>query len=518
MYKVLFIVMLFTTFASQAQPAAPILHVKTEGTEVSLNWSSTNNAVGYRLFYAAFPFQGEASIGSIDMHSATNFTTTLWQDAAFYVAVQAYDSSQKNSDYSNIGFLQIQDRGAGYRDFWQILSKEINAATFASSDFLYRQLPAVESCFAGSLSDTAKNRALTTLNKIRELHQIPPVIYDHTADLEVQQSALIQRANNFLAHKPNTSALCYSQAGFDGSSSSNLHLGSGNSDPAEDLIGFVDDAFNLSTVAAVGHRRALLNPFLSQTSYGQVLGASAVKVFNFSDSSMSEPTEKPDFVAFPYLRYPYLFFSDKTSTKNTPWSFSLIEDKSSLWVNQQDYFANINLTVKQKSNGHVLTLKNIHTDTAGIGVPNNLSWEVDNWQYDTWYTVTIDNIRYQSSETISIHYDVLIDYKNIIDINFPLEAGDQQSGLSMQGLISDKHDKDSYSLNLPAGIHSFIGSSQFSNMAFYIAVYDIDKQLLMASDKAFTLNLAAGRYTIVISNCHQQTCYTQPTSYRVQVN
>jgi hypothetical protein len=52
-----------------------------------------------------------------------------------------------------------------------------------------------------------------------------------------------------------------------------------------------------------------------------------------------------------------------------------------------------------------------------------LSWEVDNWQYDTWYTVTIDNIRYQSSETISIHYDVLIDYKNIIDINFPLEAG-----------------------------------------------------------------------------------------------
>jgi hypothetical protein len=75
-----------------------------------------------------------------------------------------------------------------FQDFWQILSKEINAATFASSDFLYRQLPAVESCFAGSLSDTAKNRALTTLNKIRELHQIPPVIYAHTADLEVHQA------------------------------------------------------------------------------------------------------------------------------------------------------------------------------------------------------------------------------------------------------------------------------------------------------------------------------------------
>lgn len=519
MYKaLLFTALSLTVFQAQAQPAAPTLYVNTEGSEVRLNWSTVNDAAGYRLLYAPFPFQGEASIGSIDMHADTDFNALLWQGAAFYVAVQAYDSIQQNSPYSNIGFLQIQDRGSNYRDFWRTTTKEISEDSFATTDFLYTQLPIIESCLAGSLSESAKHRALDTLNQIRILHQLPLLTYDYNADIEVQEAALIQRANNFLSHEPETSSACYSQAGFDGSSSSNLHLGSYDSDPAEDLINLVDDAFNLSSVPGVGHRRAFLNPFLHKTSYGQVFGASAVKIFNFSDSSTPAASDIPDFIAFPHLRYPYSFFSDKISDKKTPWNLSLIENKFSLWANQQDYFANVNLTVTQKDNGQILTLNNIHTDTSGTGIPNNLSWEVDNWQYDTWYTVNVDNIRYPSGETASIHYDVFIDYKNIIDINFPLESGDQQNGLEMQGRIADNHDRDSYIINLQAGESVFSGNSQFSNMAFYIAVYDMDKRLLAASDEAFTLNLPGGRYTLVVSNCHELTCYTQPKDYSVRVN
>ncbi|MCF7970713.1 MAG: hypothetical protein K9L22_06045 [Methylococcaceae bacterium] len=495
-----------------------MLYVNTEGAEVSLNWSSVNNAAGYRLFYAPFPFQGEASISSIDMHAETHFTAALWQDAAFYVAIQAYDNNQQSSDYSNIGFLQIQERSPDYLAFWRTTSKEISEGTFTTNNFLYTQLPTVASCFAGSLSEPAKNRTLTALNQIRTLHQLAPVIYDDTADFEQQQATLIQRANNALSHTPAASSLCYSQAGVDGSRSSNLGLANDNIDPAEDLINYIDDVSNLSTVAAVGHRRALLNPFLSKTSYGQVFGASAVKVLNFTDSSTPEPADIPDFVAFPYLHYPYLFFSDKISDKKTPWNFNLIEDKSSFWANQQDYFAHAQLTVTQKDNGHVLTLSNIYSDSSGAGLQNNLSWEVDNWQYDTWYTVTIDNIHYPSGETANIHYDVFIDYKNIMDINFALETGDQQNGLAMQGLIADKQDKDSYVVDLPAGTHFFTGNSQFSNMAFFIAVYDVDKQLLAVNDEAFTLDLPGGRYTIIASNCDERVCYIQPTSYSIQVN
>jgi hypothetical protein len=72
-----------------------------------------------------------------------------------------------------------------------------------------------------------------------------------------------------------------------------------------------------------------------------------------------------------------------------------------------------------------MAVADIHSDTKGFGVPNNLSWTVTDWQYDTWYSVIISDINYQSSVTDSIQYDVYIDYQNIIDINFALETNAQ---------------------------------------------------------------------------------------------
>lgn len=519
MYKtLLLIILLFSPAITYAQPSAPQLHVNNKGLQVMLQWSPVKNASGYRLAYAPYPFQGVETIGNIDIGAKTDFSIELWQEAAFYVAVQAYDTNLHYSEYSNIGFILIQDRGENYRQFWRTVTKEISEHTFTNDNFLYTQTPDPSICFAGSLSEAAQLRQLNTINEVRKLHQLPTVTYDNNADLEEQQAALIQRANNFLSHTPPENSLCFSQTAYDGSISSNLHLGSGgNSDPANDIIGFIDDAFNVSSLGGVGHRRALLNPFLQFTSYGQVQGASAVKVADFSTNSVTASNEIPDFIAFPYLRYPYVFFSDKTSNKKTPWSLTIIEDKLSLWANQSSFFADIELSVRQKDSGQLMLVNDLHTDTSGTGIPNNLSWMVVDWQYDTWYTVTIDNIRYQSGESGSIHYDVFIDYKNIIDITAPLEPGDQQSSSSIQGTLFDNNDKDSYAVNLEGSV-TFAGSSQFSNMAFYIAVYDANKQLLIAKDEAFTLDLIAGPYTVVISNCYQQTCYNQPKNYAIQLN
>ena len=74
-----------------------------------------------------------------------------------------------------------------------------------------------------------------------------------------------------------------------------------------------------------------------------------------------------------------------------------------------------------------MAVANRHTDTKGSGIPNNLSWTETDWQYDTWYTVNISNMKYRSGATGSIQYDFFIDYKNIIDLRFALEAGDQQN-------------------------------------------------------------------------------------------
>jgi len=516
-----FIILFFTmstSLTAQGQLSSPALHLSTQGLQVSLHWSAIKNATGYQLFYAPFPFKGEHTIASIDLGQKTEFIGELWQGAAFYTAIKAYDNSQQNSEYSNIGFFQIKDRGKDYQQFWATTTKEIEAKTFTSDDFLYNQTPDVASCFSGELSYSAKLRTIESLNQIRTLHRLPFISYDETSDNQVQQAALIQKANNFLSHTPASSAACYSQAGYEGSNSSNLHLGSFPSDPAADLINLINDAANISNLKAVGHRRALLNPFLAFTSYGQVLGASAVKVFNFSDDSTSSPDEIPNFVAFPYLRYPYSFFSDLTSNKKTPWSISIIEDNTSLRGNQHEYFAQAKVTVKRKDNGQILTIDNIYTDTNAVGVPNLLSWTVNEWKYDTWYSVSIENIETQSSLLNSLQYDVFIDYKNLIDLNFPLEGGDQQNEKAIRGSLFTSDDKDSFTLTL-AGTVTFLASSQYSNLAFFMSLYNADKQLVISKDDSFSLELPAGEYTLKISNCNeQQACYSSAKNYNIQIN
>jgi hypothetical protein len=217
------------------------------------------------------------------------------------------------------------------------------------------------------------------------------------------------------------------------------------------------------------------------------------------------------------LRYPFVFLSDKNSNKKTPWNISIIEDKSSPWGNQHDYFTNATVTITRKVDNHALSVNNLFSDTFGAGIPNNLSWNVDNWQYDTWYTVSVDNINYQSGKVGSISYDVFIDYKNFFTTDFPLESEDtQKSSRLIEGTLFDSNDKDSFELALSGRIE-FSGSSQFLNTAYFIEVYDANKQLLQASDNPFSLNLPNGLYTLVVTNCHNQSCYNERKEYNIQM-
>ncbi|MCK5830475.1 MAG: hypothetical protein KAH20_09255 [Methylococcales bacterium] len=513
------VIMLFLTtlHAQAAHSIPPVVSINTQGLQATLHWSKNNKAAGYRLFYAPYPYQGEESISSVDLGNNTNFSIKLWQKATYFVAIQSYDANNKSSEYSNIGFVQIQDRGSEYDYFWETVIKEITDKQFISDDYLYSQLPNSETCFEGSINVSVKTRSLNTLNQIRNLHHLPAVQYDTTSDIETQKAALIQHANNFLVHTPPKNSKCFSQTGLDGSNSSNLSLAHDNKDPANDLIGLIDDAFNISSVGGVGHRRHLLNPFLQFTSYGQVYGASSVKVFDFSNSIDSTSTDIPSFVAFPYLRYPYIFFSDKISDKKTPWNLSIIEDNISQWGNLHDYFSESTVSVTQKSNNQQLIIHDLFSDTNKVGIPNNLSWMVDEWQYDTWYTVSIDNINYQSGEISSIEYDVFIDYKNFFHLDFPLEKDDIQTKKnSINGKLLDVDDKDKFEVKLSGNI-SFIGKSQFSNTAFFIEVYNSDKQLLQISDKPFSLNLPNNIYTLVVSSCYNLSCYKGMKKYNIEI-
>ncbi len=96
----------FEPLSHRSTLAAPTLTVTTSGTTVSLSWTSVSGATGYILFYAPYPYTGTGSIVSVDMGTQTGISVNLWVRAAFYVAVQAYDSV-KSSGYSNIEYFII---------------------------------------------------------------------------------------------------------------------------------------------------------------------------------------------------------------------------------------------------------------------------------------------------------------------------------------------------------------------------------------------------------------------------
>jgi len=87
-------------------PAAPVLTITTSGVNVTASWTTITGADGTILSYAPYPFTGMESIVAVDMGTQTGLSIDLWEGAAFYVAVQAYNSFG-NSAYSNIELFML---------------------------------------------------------------------------------------------------------------------------------------------------------------------------------------------------------------------------------------------------------------------------------------------------------------------------------------------------------------------------------------------------------------------------
>ena len=298
------------------------------------------------------------------------------------------------------------------RDWWRGYNDDLRAGTYTTKEFLYIEVPDVAACYAGELAGGAKDRALEAANQIRALHSLSAVQYSRRYDQQVQAASLIQAAAGYPGHFPEPPAPCYTDAGAEGSRTSNLYGSSNglrlNGDPAADMIGWTNDAKNRSRVAAVGHRRWVLNPFAVHFAYGQVEGHAAQKVFGFAEEPALTPRIAVDFVAFPFEVYPFNLVGE-----GSPWSVSVIEDKKNLQNNQHDYFRQATITVIRTADETTLAITDRYTDTRGVGLPNVLSWRVAGWEYDTLYQVEINNVRMRSGSTQSYSYPVLIDRANI---------------------------------------------------------------------------------------------------------
>ena len=268
----------------------------------------------------------------------------------------------------------------------------------AQAAALYTTQPSIANCQPGQLSTSTTSTVLSELNAIRALHKLPPVTYSSSDEAAAQASALMQAANDALSHTPPTTWKCYTQAGYTGSSTSNLYGGYGNGltllTEDEVLAGWLTETNNL-VVDSVGHRRWLLYPFLGSVAYGRVAGASptqtrgdaaALKVFSNVGSGVANGA-LPPYVAYPYQDYPARYFSTASLL-----SFGVIASSSAnSAANATVNFANARVTVTQRGGGALVVSKQTY-DNDGYGLPNNLQFAVAGLQTGVYYDVTITGV------------------------------------------------------------------------------------------------------------------------------
>lgn len=276
---------------------------------------------------------------------------------------------------------------------------------------LYKVRPVLSSCTPGELTDTEKAQLLAFTNYIRAIHKMQPLTYMTNGDAAAQAASLIMVANATLTHAPPSNLLCYSQAGFDGAATSNLHIGLRSNvalDYSEDaVIGWLIDDKSASG-DQLGHRRAVINPFVNGVAFGRVDGNPKVAEYSsyfatgmamkYNYYSGSAVGLQNDFVAYPYSNYHPMLFN-----KDFYLSFSAIPDKSNIWANQDVDFNTATISMKD-ANGKSIAVSSQKYDNDTWGsMPNNLQWKAAGLVENMLYNVEIKNVKY-NGETKNYAY------------------------------------------------------------------------------------------------------------------
>lgn len=277
---------------------------------------------------------------------------------------------------------------------------------------LYKTRPDVKNCNAGALTATEKANLLEFTNYIRSLHKMQPLVYRTDGDEQAQNAALIMTANAFLDHTPASNVECFSQTGYDGAETSNLHLmtswGESLGYSEDAVVGWLIDDKSASG-DQLGHRRAVINPFVNGVAFGRVDGNPKVAgQENSFCTGMSMKYQgyysgtaaglEIDYVAYPYNDYPPVLFN-----KDFYLSFTAIVDKNSLWANQGVDFTSATVTMTT-ANGQTVAVSSLKYDNDGWGsLPNNLQWKAAGLLEKTRYNVEVKNVKY-NGQTLNYSY------------------------------------------------------------------------------------------------------------------
>ena len=235
-----------------------------------------------------------------------------------------------------------------------------------------------DACIPGTTSMAFQYSTLQRVNWYRMMAGLPNVVYNSANHPAAQAGALL--ASNYFSHTPPSTAKCFSQLGYTGTSSSNL-AGGGTGVNAIDM--YIEDSGDNNTF--VGHRRWILSPELRGVASGDIprsdtsLATNALFVF---DTQTAVPT-RDNGIAWPPPGYV------PADVVYERWSYVLPGAN----------FANAQVAVTGP-NGTIPTTIDSRSDWMGAGivfVPAIPKSQVS----ESTYTVSISGITGASTSTIT---------------------------------------------------------------------------------------------------------------------
>ncbi len=266
---------------------------------------------------------------------------------------------------------------------------------------VYKVNPDVSTCRPGQLTDAEKQKVLERVNYIRSIHKLKPVSWETAGDAMSMEGCLNIVASGQSGHVDDPSSECYTPGGGAARMKSNLFAGSSSGSidytSIDIIVGWMIDDHNADQANEhkVGHRRAIINPFLTKFAFGRAEGtpkggggnmvAANFLYQEYTNGNISDTDL--EYIAYPFEYYPPSFFN-----KQFYLSFNAIASKSSLWDNQNVSYAQTNVTMTDE-NGNNVAVSEIKNDNEGWGsFPNNLSWKAANLVNEVKYTVKITNV------------------------------------------------------------------------------------------------------------------------------
>lgn len=272
-----------------------------------------------------------------------------------------------------------------------------NNNEISSAADIYSVIPNIDGCSEGQLKESEKMLVLDEINKIRKIHGLKPVVYDYAGDEAASKGALACAAEGQIQHGLPSNWSCFSSQADYGTQKSNLYIYYMFNEAYNSSLKAINGWMIDKNVTALGHRRAIINPFVTKISFGRADGKPKKGTYNFVNVMALKFLDNLDgnisdtdieFVAFPHNNYP-----PELVDKSWLFSFSAIYDKTKWWNNSNVDYSQAVIEIRDPSN-NILPVTEIQWDNnGGGGIPTCMKWKSTSVLNNVKYTVNITNIK-----------------------------------------------------------------------------------------------------------------------------